>query len=509
MRDDLADGHGTRCGVTGSVGGDALGLKAEEQTEIPIGESEDEPAIVKHAVVPGVRPDIAMVQVNVVDAVEPIEISLGVHRLVQVPVELSLPDGASDRPSVHSKSGERVLVGSSSELLAERIDVGPYTLHRPETIRDDSTPIGVAGGSEMLKRWNWLAIAVVAAAAGLSAAPPATRADDAALVSQLAAIEPIDTHLHAYQDVPAVADLFSRFNLRALNITLIDDRDPFAKSMEPQWTIALAVRRLTKGRVSVGTTIDPYDFETPGFVARVNSRLNADFDAGAIAVKLYKVVGMELRRKDGTYVLPDDPVFRSVFDNIAAHHKTVVAHVAEPDSCWKAPDPKSPDYSYYNEHPEEYAYKHPEWPRKEAILAARDHLLQLHPNLKIVGAHLGSMEVDVDQIAQRFDKYPNFAVDTAARVDYLMMQKPEKVRAFLIKYQDRVVYGTDNVLYPPDKTKDVLKAWADRYERDWRYFSGEADVKFEEGTTRGLHLPKDVLRKLYHDNAVKWFPGIE
>jgi hypothetical protein len=101
------------------------------------------------------------------------------------------------------------------------------------------------------------------------------------------------------------------------------------------------------------------------------------------------------------------------------------------------------------------------------------------------------MEVDVDQIAGRFDKYPNFAVDTAARIDYLMMQKPEKVRAFLIKYQDRVVYGTDNVLNPPDKTADVLKAWADRYERDWRYFSGEADVKFEAGTTKGLHLPKE------------------
>src|SRR4029078_12566366 len=76
-------------GVTGSVGGDALGLKAEEQTEIPIGEGEDEPAIVKHAVVPGVRPDISLVQVNVVAAVDPIEISeLGVDRLVQVPVEL-------------------------------------------------------------------------------------------------------------------------------------------------------------------------------------------------------------------------------------------------------------------------------------------------------------------------------------------------------------------------------------------------------------------------------------
>lgn len=355
---------------------------------------------------------------------------------------------------------------------------------------------------------NTLLAAGIVAATGLSATAPATRIVDDAIASQLAAIEPIDTHVHVYQDVPAVGALFSRFNLRALNITLIDDRDPFAKSMEPQWSDALAVRRLTKGRAAVSSTIDPYDFEQPGFVDRVNKRLNADFDAGAIAVKLYKVVGMELKRKDGTYVLPDDPAFGPVFDNIAAHHKTLVAHVAEPDSCWKAPDPKSPDYSYYSQHPEEYAYKHPEWPTKQAILAARDHLLQLHPNLKVVGAHLGSMEVDVDQIAQRFDKHPNFAVDTAARMNYLMMQQPEKVRAFLIKYQDRVVYGTDNVLYPSDKTEDVLKEFADRYERDWRYLSGDADVKFEQGSTKGLHLPKEVLRKLYHDNAVRWIPGI-
>jgi predicted TIM-barrel fold metal-dependent hydrolase len=358
--------------------------------------------------------------------------------------------------------------------------------------------------------WNLIGLVVAGLLCGAfvrAQSGQSSVADDEAL-SQLAAIAPIDTHLHAYQDVPAAADLFARLNLRALNVLLIDDRDPFAKSMEPQWTAALAVHRRTRGRAVVCTTIDPYDLESPGFAARVNERLNADFDAGAIAVKLYKVVGMELRRKDGTYVLPDDAAFRPIFDNIAAHRKSVLAHVAEPDSCWKAPDPASPDYSYYNEHPEEYAYKHPEWPRKEAILAARDHLLELHPNLKVVGAHLGSMEVDVDQIAQRFDKYPNFAVDTAARVEYLMMQKPEKVRAFLIRYQDRVLYGTDNVLYPRDKTEQVLRDWAARYARDWRYFAGDGDVKFEQGTTRGLHLPQDVLRKLYHINAVKWFPGL-
>ena len=61
---------------------------------------------------------------------------------------------------------------------------------------------------------------------------------------------------------------------------------------------------------------------------------------------------------------------------------------------------------------------------------------------------------------------------------------------------------------PQDKTENVATEWAARYGRDWRDFAGDADVKFEQGTTKGLHLPRDVLRKLYHDNAVKWFPGI-
>ena len=279
--------------------------------------------------------------------------------------------------------------------------------------------------------------------------------------------------------------------------------------MEPQWSDALAVHRATAGRAAICTTIDPYDFEDAGFAARVNARLNADFEQGAIAVKLYKTIGMEIKTKAGKYLLPDDPVFGPVLDNIVAHHKTVVAHFAEPDSCWRPLDPASPDYSYYKQHPEEHAYRHPEWPTKLAILAARDHLLQLHPTLRVVGAHLGSMEVDVDQIAERFDHYPNFAVDTAARIPYLMRQSPEKVRAFLIKYQDRVLYGTDLGITPDDKAETALKEWATTYARDWEYFATGEDVRYEGGTTQGLHLPAEVLRKLYHDNAVRWIPGIE
>src|SRR5207302_11304989 len=148
-----------------------------------------------------------------------------------------------------------------------------------------------------------------------------------------------------------------------------------------------------------------------------------------------------------------------IYQAIAAHHRTVVAHLAEPDSCWQPPNPTSPDYEYYKEHPAEYAYAHPEWPAKAAILAARDHLVAENPKLRVVGAHLGSMEANVDDIARRFDRYPNFAVDMAARIPYFMLQPHDKVRAFLLKYQDRVLYATDLGVFPRSKAQDTLAAF--------------------------------------------------
>lgn len=328
-------------------------------------------------------------------------------------------------------------------------------------------------------------------------------------LTAFAALAPIDTHVHLYKDDPAFGAMMQRLNLRALNICVIDDRDPFFKGLEPQRSEVIKVRQITGGRAVFCTTFSPYGFEETGFAQRAVRQLDADFAAGAIAVKIYKVMGMEMKSKAGKYVMPDDPAFEPIYKDIAAHHRTVVAHIAEPDSCWQPPNPSSPDYDYYKEHPEEYAYAHPEWPSKAAILAARDHLVEENPKLRVVGAHLGSMEADVDQMAQRFDRYPNFAVDTAARVPYFMLQPREKVRAFLIKYQDRILYGTDLGGTPDGDTARIVQNWQNTYRRDWIFFSSDRKVEYLGHNYQGLSLPAPVLRKIFHDNAVHWLPGIE
>jgi len=196
-----------------------------------------------------------------------------------------------------------------------------------------------------------------------------------AILEAFAQVKPIDAHAHVFKDDPAFIDLMKRLRLGFLDICVIDDRDPYFKELEPQRNQVLSVVRMSSGQAAFCTTISPYDFEEPGFSQRVVRQLNKDFSDGAVAVKIYKTIGMEIKTKAEKYLMPDDPVFAPIYKAIAERNRTVVAHLAEPDSCWEPPNSASPDYEYYKQHPEEYAYLHPEWPSKTAILAARDHVL--------------------------------------------------------------------------------------------------------------------------------------
>jgi predicted TIM-barrel fold metal-dependent hydrolase len=297
-------------------------------------------------------------------------------------------------------------------------------------------------------------------------------------------------------------------NLHLLDIVFVDDRDEEEKDLSAESKLAWDFIRGSGGRAAFCTSIDPYKMREPGFAAAAIRGLNHDFKEGAVAVKIWKNIGMEIKDADGNYVLPDNPVLTPIYKDIAAHNKTLIAHVADPDSAWAPPNPASPDYSYYSENPSWYMYGKPHPASKEQILRARDHILEQNKNLRVVGAHLGSMEADFNVLAQHFDRYPNFAVDMAARMPYLAMQPRADAIAFILKYQDRLIYGTDLAFGAKDRVDARVKSWELAYARDWRFLATNDTVDVEGHTAQGLALPDAVLRKIYHDNAVKWFPGI-
>lgn len=353
-----------------------------------------------------------------------------------------------------------------------------------------------------------LSIALPSAAqAPTSASPPKPSGDEAALRA-FAAIQPIDVHVHVFKTDPAFQKMLERLNLKLLNILVMDDTDPKRKQLQPQIDDALALVRSSGGHVALCTTFDPYNFDSASFTADAIKQINRDFAHGALAVKLWKNVGMEIKDKSGQYILADDPKFEPIYKDISAHGKTLMTHQAEPDVAWGPPDPADPSWSYYQENPQWYVANRPGFPSKQKILDARDHVLANNPKLRMVGVHLGSMERSLENISSHLDKYPNFAVDTAARMKYLMLMPPEKVRAFLVKYQDRVLYGTDLDIDPDANIPDTLTEWQSVYARDWKFLATDEALTVQGKQVHGLNLPKPVLQKIFRDNTRRWIPGL-
>ncbi len=323
---------------------------------------------------------------------------------------------------------------------------------------------------------------------------------------QFAALDPIDTHTHVYQSNPEFYAMLKKLNLHILDITLKGNSLPSFNNLPREKADAWKVVQGSDGRVAFCSTFDPYQFSQPDFSRNAIREINQDFAKGAVAVKIWKNVGMEIKDANGHYILPDNPVFEPIFQDIECHHKTLIAHLADPNYVWEAPTTEAPDYEYLQKHPELYVYGRPGVPTKEEILQARDRILDRNPNLRVVGAHLGSMESDFNDLGEHLDKYPNLAVDLAQRFPYFERQPRAQMIAFITKYQDRLIYGTDNEFDPYAGV--TLADWQKTYANEWRYLATDDTILYRDKRVEGLALPQSVLRKIYHDNAVKWFPGI-
>ncbi len=158
-------------------------------------------------------------------------------------------------------------------------------------------------------------------------------------------------------------------------------------------------------------------------------------------------------------------------------------------------------------------YLHPEFPSYQDQIRARDHMLEKHPDLQFIGAHLGSLEWSVDELAKRLDKFPNMAVDMAARISHLQYQAKtnwQKVHDFCIKYQDRLLYATDILITGSESDSSVKKEAHDTWLNDWKFLTTDEKMQSSqfEGMFTGLKLPREVIDKIYRINAEKWFHRI-
>jgi predicted TIM-barrel fold metal-dependent hydrolase len=321
------------------------------------------------------------------------------------------------------------------------------------------------------------------------------------------AFERFDTHVHIHRDAPALVSAIKSTNWRALDIVVCPASGDESFDLEEKLRATLEVQRKSGGALAWASTFDARGFESRDFADRTIARIRQSFADGAIGVKIWKNIGMSIKSKTGAYLLPDDPALLPIYEAIQAADKTLVAHLAEPDGAWLPLDANNPEINYYSKNPEWHMFGKPGAPVKEAILAARDRVLARYPKLRVVGCHLGSDEDDLKKLATRLDAYPNFAVDTAARVRYFARGGREQVRQFLTRYQDRVLYATDFSLRDADPTA-AARSLQVTHDRDWDFFSGSHEMEYAGHRTQGLALADGILRKIFRENAHRWLPGL-
>src|SRR4051794_10142798 len=320
--------------------------------------------------------------------------------------------------------------------------------------------------------------------------------------------ERIDTHNHIHRSAPALIAAMEKTGWRGLSIC--DSREVGDQvSVLPEMIAGTAAfHRESKGRWAWATTFDARDFEKPSFADRAIAGLERDFKQEAIAVKVWKNVGMGIRSKSGEYILPDDRSLLPIYEAIQKAGKTLICHLAEPDGAWLPLDSANTEAGYLKSHPEWHMYGHPEAPSKETILAARDRIVARYPKLRVIGCHLGSNEEDLNRLAKRLDALPNLVVDVASRVRYLMAGDREKTRQFVLKYQDRILYATDFTLGAGDEARAAQSLQA-THDREWNFFATDGAVPFRDREVQGLALPEAALRKIFRENAVRCLPGIQ
>lgn len=329
-------------------------------------------------------------------------------------------------------------------------------------------------------------------------------------------MEKVDIHCHVDAERPAFMEQATADNFRILTINT-DASDALNESVMVQQDIALLQRKAFPGRLSYLTSFPMAGWDEPGWQEKTLEYLKESFSKGAIGMKVWKNIGMVVKDKDGKFVMIDNPGFDAIFNYLEDNKIPVCGHLGEPKNCWMPLEEMTVnnDRQYFRDNPQYHMYLHPDFPSYEEQIQATVNRLKKHPELHYMGAHLASLEWSVDELARHFKMFPNMTADLAARMCHVEKQAQtdwEKVRNFFIKYQDRILYGTDLGDWPgaepdPEKLKEnVHAAWM----RDWKFLTTDSIMTSWEldGEFKGLKLPREVIEKIYLKNAVKWFPGV-
>ncbi len=238
---------------------------------------------------------------------------------------------------------------------------------------------------------------------------------------------------------------------------------------------------------------------TPGWSEKAAADLEAGIRAGAIGLKIFKQLGLQQRKADGSRLKIDDPELDPLWQVCARMNVPVLIHTADPAQFFEAID-------FTNERWLELAlfpgrqYPADKFPSFETLAGERDRMFARNPKTRFIAAHFGWHGNDLGRAARMLDAMPNVYFEVGA-VLYEFGRQPRASREFFTKYQDRVLFGKD--AYQPSEYPYYFRV----FETNDEYFDYYRDYH-ASWKLYGMGLSDQLLKKLYFQNALKVAPGL-
>lgn len=322
-------------------------------------------------------------------------------------------------------------------------------------------------------------------------------------------VNKVDAHVHANKKNNTFIEVAKKNNFRLISINV--DYPDFP-AIDTQQQISIQLSSDYPNTLAFASTFSMDEWDEADWGTNIINKLKRSFDTGAIAVKVWKNIGMDFKGRDDELVMLNNTKLSPIFDFLSQQGYPLIGHQGEPKNCWLPVEQMTVknDKQYFAAHPQYHMYLHPEFPSYEEHMQVRNNVLDTHPKLHFVGAHFASLEWSVDELSKFLDRYPLAVVDTAARMGQIQFQSKQdysKVRSFFIKYQDRLLYATDLTQQPLSTDSDFTVEVETKWRSDWRYLTSldQMEDSVVEGSFKGLHLPRDVINKIYSQNALNAF----
>ena len=248
----------------------------------------------------------------------------------------------------------------------------------------------------------------------------------------------IDVHNHQFtMPVQNLDDLVSEMD--ELNMAVMVNLSGF-RGKYLEWSLD-KVNEKYSNRFALFLNIDFEKLDDEGWPDETLKMMEESVALGVKGLKVYKNLGLTETDNDGNRIKVDDPRLDPVWQKCGELGIPVLIHTGEPSAFWLPKDKYNERWLELKQYPSRY--KDPEKnPSFEDLMAEQHQVFRKHPNTKFIAAHLGWFGNDLNRLGQILDEMPNVYTELGAVLAELGRQ-PVTARAWVIKYQDRVLMGKD------------------------------------------------------------------